>query len=154
MKRKRKHINRTASTEGEQSLGGAVRCAICGMLISLAAAIALLSILTVFSLARPDPEGLMLAVASVLPYPCAILGGFICTKIGKASPAAAAAIYCGMTVILSVAMFPLLPSTYEHGISALSFFTMRALLIGCCISGTLLGAMSPSGNKRHRHRKR
>lgn len=150
---KRSRHGQKSKNSDQSSVGSAAKHALCGLLISLGAATVALVIVALCSLSRPDPEGLMLPVASVLPYPCAILGGFIACKLHRNSPVMCSMLFCIMTLLLSIALFPVLPSTYEGGLSALSFFIMRGLLLGCCISGGLLGAMSPSVKKRRRRKR-
>lgn len=157
MDTKRKHSAhhpRHSESEGDISLLGAIRCCTCGLLISLAVAIVIFSLLAVYALTRPDPEGFLLPIASFVCYPCAILGGFISCKVYRGSPVLCAVIFALMNILISIILYPILPSTNESQLSALPFFALRGLLVLCCAVGSLLGAKAfTSTGKRHRRRK-
>ena len=153
---KRKYSQRTrhAEGDGDPSLSHALKSCLCGLLISLSAALFLLAIMTVYSLNRPDPEGTLLPIASFLCYPCAMLGGFISCKIYRGSPSLCGIVFGLMMLLLSVLIYPMLPATDGHGMSALSFFALRGLLVLCCATGSVLGAKAFSGNGKRRRRRR
>ncbi len=156
MDTKRKHPARHArhgDSESDISLLGAIRCSTCGLLISLAAAIVIFSILAVYALTRPDPEGFLLPIASFLCYPCAMLGGFISCKIYRGSPVLCGVIFALMNLLLSIILYPILPSTGASQITALSFFALRGLLVLCCGVGSFLGTRALSTGKRRRRRR-
>ncbi len=151
MDKKRKHSQRS---DNSPSVSPVFKSCFCGMLISLASALVILCLTAVYALGKTDPESIMLPLSSFLAYPCAILGGFVSCKICKDSPVLCGLIYGLLSVTLSVALYPALPTTGTHSMSALSFFGLRGLLLICCIAGCLLGAKSLSNQKRHRRRRR
>lgn len=152
----RKHPQRPrrGDGDGDISLSYAIKSCLCGLLLSLSAALVILSIMTAYSLTRPDPEGVVLPVAGFLCYPAAMLGGFMSCKIYKGSPVLCGVIFGLMMLLLSIILYPILPSTGGHGMSALSFFGLRGLLVLCCAAGSLLGAKTFVGGKRKRRRRR
>ena len=156
MDTKRKHSThhaRHGDSEADLSLLGAIRCCTCGLLISLAVAIIIFSILAVYALTRPDPEGFLLPIASFLCYPCAILGGFLSCKLYRGSPVLCGVIFALMNLLLSVILYPILPSTGASQITAPWFFALRGLLIVCCAVGSFLGTRALSTGKRRRRRR-
>ena len=157
MDTKRKHSShhsRYGDSESDISLIGAIRCCTCSLLISLAVAIVIFSLLAVYALTRPDPEGFLLPIASFLCYPCAMLGGFLSCKLYRGSPVLCAVIFALMNLLLSIILYPILPSTNESPISALSFFALRGLLVLCCAVGSVLGVKAFAPNSRKRRRRR
>lgn len=155
---KRKHnrpsSKKTNDRQDTESVAYAIKCCICGLMISLAAALVMLGIVSAYSLTKPDPESFALPVSSFLSFPCAILGGFISCKLFRGSTAICTVIFGLMNIALSLIVFPILPDTDGNSISALSFFIMRGILLLCCTAGCLLGAKSNSAPKKRRHKKR
>lgn len=157
MDTKRKYsAHRARHSEGENdvSLITAIRACVCGLLVSFAAAIIMLSILAAFALSRPDPEGFLLPIASFLCFPSAILGGFMSCRLYRGSPVLCGVIFALMNIVISMVLYPILPSTNEGSTSALSFFALRGLLILCCAVGSFLGARSLAASGKRRRRRR
>lgn len=150
MRTKRKHTQRNSDTSSFAMLFKG--CSL-GLLVSLAAGLAVLCIAAAFSLSKQDPEGIILPLSGFLLFPCSMLGGYLSCKISRDSPLLCGLVFGGMVITLSVALYPLLRSTSDSH-SALAFFGMRALLLLCCIAGCLLGAKSNDTKKRHRHKRR
>ncbi len=154
--RKTPHNKKRKSEQDSNSttLASTLKSSLCGTLISLSTALVCISILTAYALTKKDPEGFLLKVASFLPYPCAILGGFVSRRsyVGKCS--VICAVFSLMCVSLSLALYPFLTATLNNSLSALSFFGLRILLILCCIVGCVMGDRSLHQNRKpHRHRK-
>lgn len=155
-KRKHRHSSsaRTTDKQDTESVAYAIKCCICGLMLSLAAALVALAVISAYSLTKPDPESFALPVASFLSFPCAILGGFVSCKLFRGSTAICTVIFGLMNITLSLIVFPILPDTDGNSISALSFFIMRGILLLCCTAGCLLGAKSNSSPKKHKRKKR
>ncbi|MBE6547318.1 MAG: hypothetical protein E7667_00370 [Ruminococcaceae bacterium] len=154
MDTRKKYLSKTHrnSKEDTSSIFFVVKCCLCGLLISLAAAIVVISLTALFSLTKPDPEKSLLIVSSVLSYPCAMLGGFVSYRLFKGNIALCAAIFCFMNVILALLMYPLLPST-TGDMSAVKFWGLRCLMIACGVMGCFMGSKSFQSGKRRRRRR-
>ncbi len=148
------HRARHNESENDVSLVTAIRACTCGLLVSFAAAVLMLSILAVYALTRPDPEGFLLPIASFLCYPSAIFGGFMSCKLYRGSPVLCGVIFALMNIVVSMVLYPLLPSTDAGSLSTFWFFALRGLLVLCCAVGSFLGAKSlaVSGKRRRRRR--
>ncbi len=157
MDTKRKHsAHRTRHNENQNdvSLITAIRACVCGLLVSFAAAVIMLSVLAVYALSRPDPEGFLLPIASFLCFPSAIFGGFMSCKLYRGSPVLCGVIFALMNIVVSMALYPILPSTDAGSTSALGFFALRGLLILCCAVGSFLGTKSFAGSGKRRRRRK
>lgn len=155
-KRKKKYApsRKTDMTEHEGSAALLIKYCICGALLSFSAVLVILSISAVYALTRTNPEGFLLPIAGVLPYPCAMLGAFITCRLYRQKPLLCAVIYGLFTVVLSLVLYALLPQSYTGTVSALSFFMLKILLLLCCAAGSMLGAKSlETQNRRHRKRR-
>ena len=148
------HRARHNESENDVSLVTAIRACTCGLLVSFAVAVLMLSILAVYALTRPDPEGFLLPIASFLCYPSAIFGGFMSCKLYRGSPVLCGVIFALMNIVVSMVLYPLLPSTDAGSLSTFWFFALRGLLVLCCAVGSFLGAKSlaVSGKRRRRRR--
>ena len=156
MDKKRKHTHPRAHTseDGEGGVLFTLRCCLCGLLAMLASATVIISLLCVFALTRQDPVGTVLPVSSFLCYPCAMIGGFVSYRLHRSSPFLCGVISGLMVMLLSLALYPLLPRVSEQAASTLGFFIMRGLILLCCIVGALLGSKTEVRDRRKRHRKR
>lgn len=152
-KNRRAPVHRADMSEHEGSPTQLLKYCICGLLLSMSAALIILSISAVYALTRTDPESFLLPIAGVLPYPCAMLGAFITCRLYRQKPLLCTAVYGLITVVLSLILYAVLPGSGTEKISALSFFALKILLLLCCGAGSLLAAKSLEAQK-YKHRKR
>jgi putative membrane protein (TIGR04086 family) len=124
-----------------------------GILATVGVGLALMFASTAAALLTDDPTAFIVPIGYVLPFVCAFLGGFVCSKLNKSSPYLVSLI-CGSAIVLItlVASFLVPPSlSAESNIG--TRLILNALTLATFPIGTLIGIKSSNGNKtKHKRR--
>lgn len=145
--------NRTrhSSSSGATSfgVGDLLRHCLLGVAPALAAAFLLALIGAALCLRAEDPPALTVPVGTVLLYACAVLAGLLGARLHRCK-----FLLCGLISGICLLVFfwgltLFLPEAEGSGMSFLTAFLLRLLLLPCSCLGALLG-----GQRKLRHRRR
>ena len=124
-----------------------------GILATVGVGLALMFASTAAALLTDDPTAFVTPIGYVLPFVCAFLGGFVCSKLNKSSPYLVSLI-CGSAIVLLtlVASF-LVPPSLSTGTNIGTRLLLNALTLATFPLGTLI-SIKASNNNKPKHKKR
>ena len=124
-----------------------------GILVTVGVGFALMFASTAAALLTDDPTAFVTPIGCVLPFVCAILGGFICSKLNKSSPYLVSLLCGGGVVLLSLVASFLLPHSLSTGTNIGTRLLLNALTLAAFPLGTLISIKASNSNKP-KHKKR
>ena len=108
--------NHKKTLKRNSSLDKTLKSSFLGILITVGIGFSLMLASTAAAFLTDDPTAFIAPIGHVLPFVCAFLGGFICSKLNKPSPFLTS-IICGFGFfILSMLVSFLLPSTLSSDV--------------------------------------
>ena len=124
-----------------------------GILVTVGVGFALMFASTAAALLTDDPTAFVEPIGYVLPFVCAFIGGFICSKLNKGSPYLVS-ILCGCGfVLMSLVVSLILPHSLSSATNIGTRLLLNALTLATFPLGTLIGIKSSNSNKP-KHKKR
>ena len=139
---------RKSTIKRESSLDKTFKSSFLGILITVGIGFSLMLASTAAALLTDDPTAFVSPIGHILPFLCAFIGGFICSKLNQSSPYLTSAL-CGVGFFLvSMLCSFILPSTLSSGIN----LWLRLFLHLATLSMFPLGAFVSIKSSKPQHK--
>ena len=124
-----------------------------GILATVGIGLALMFASTAAALLTDDPTAFVDPIGYILPFVCAFLGGFVCSKLNKSSPYHVSLICGGATVLITLAASFLVPPSLSTGSNIGARLLFNLLTLATFPIGTLISIKASKSNKPKRKRR-
>ena len=138
----------------DSAMDKTLRSSFLGILITVGVSFTIMLASTAAALLTDDPTAFVNPIGYVLPFICAILGGFICSKLNKSSPYLTSIICAFVFVLLSMLLSFALPHSLSSEISPLMRIGLHSLHLIAFLFGTFVGIKSSTNTKKNKKRRR
>ena len=136
---KKNKFNHKNTLKQNGSLEKTFKSSFLGILITVGIGFSLMLASTAAALLTDDPTAFVTPIGHILPFICAFIGGFICSKLNKPSPYLTS-IICGFGFfMLSILISFMLPNTFSSDMNiwiriCLHFATVLTFPLGVLVS--------------------